>query len=511
MGRTIGGDLVQALVRRLVRETTSQRAAHARRSVLVAHPVRRGWGNQRNEHPTQRTRNKNENKIKKTRTRSRTNNKNQDQSHKQSVRHSGIGRSIPWWAVALTRLAASVLCGFLANDAGSGVHPATAPPAAVTTAGTPDQPAEPGIHKTAQDRRRIAIEALGYQLDPNEPASAAARLAGVLGGPPRPIVASGDIDGIVSAAMLASVVRGWEVVAIVTQSSKILVHPSVAAGMPDDLFGVDLFSTRFDNVSNHVVQFGPKNIQVTDVRDAFRDWDEHVARAYADRLLAVPAIWARTTACYEDAGRATSAKYKYPLGTAQVLLALLEAAGRPPRFYDRHYLPWLVANCDGGVESYYNHAYNASVWWPTMAAAVGPASLSEQVYQRVATMRPHDFIDAVNRLDRERQALRQPAWLNDQWNLVDQSVATIERTFSWLTALTGWRDPVRGGSESIHTWHVVDIASSGMVYIAGGKYKETAADPVTAAARIRGAVDAVNANFYMGGFTGSRFNWVGGW
>jgi hypothetical protein len=146
-----------------------------------------------------------------------------------------------------------------------------------------------------------------------------------------------------------------------------------------------------------------------------------------------------------------------------------------------------------------------------MAAAVGPASLSEQVYQRVATMRPHDFIDAVNRLDRERQALRQPAWLNDQWNLVDQSVATIERTFSWLTALTGWRDPVRGGSESIHTWHVVDIASSGMVYIAGGKYKETAADPVTAAARIRGAVDAVNANFYMGGFTGSRFNWVGGW
>jgi hypothetical protein len=374
-----------------------------------------------------------------------------------------------------------------------------------------DRPQEPGIHRTAQDRRRIAIDALGYHLDPSEPASAAARLRAILAGPPRPLVASGDIDGVVSAAMLASVARGWEVVAIVTQSSKILIHPSVASGMPDELFGVDLFSTRFDNVSNHVVQFGPKKVQLAEVRAAFQEWDQHVQAASAERLLAVPAIWAGTTACYEDAGRATSAKYKYPLGTAQVLLALLEAAGRPPRFYDRHYLPWLIANCDGGVESYYNHAYNASVWWPTMAAAVGPASLSEQVYQRVSTMRPHDFIDAVNRLDRERQASRQPAWLNDQWNLVDQSVATIERTFSWLVGLTGWRDPVRGGAEGLHTWQVADVASSGMVYIAGPRYKETTADPVGAVARIRAAAGAINANFYMGGFTGSRFNWVGGW
>jgi hypothetical protein len=371
---------------------------------------------------------------------------------------------------------------------------------------------EPGIHKTATERRRIAIEALGFHLDRNQPDSAAAKLKQIIEAPARPIVASGDIDGLVSAAMLGSVARGWEVVAIVTQSSKILVHPSVASGMPDDLFGVDLFSTRFDNVSNHIVEFGPKKIQIPEVRQAFEAWDTHVHDAYQQRLLAVPAIWASTKACYEDAGKATSAKYKYPLGTAQLLLALLEAAGYPPRFYDRHYLPWLVANCDGGVDTYYKHAYNASVWWPTLAAAVGPASLSEQVYQRVATMRPHDFIDAVNRLDRERQASRQAPWLNDDWNLIDQSVATIERTFTWLGGLTGWRDAVRGGADAIHTWKVVDVPSSGMVYIAGDKYKkETATDPSGAVLRILGAVAAINANFYMGGFTGSRFNWVGGW
>ena len=385
------------------------------------------------------------------------------------------------------------------------------PAAALATKDPAEKPQEPGIHRTAQSRRRIAIESLGFQLDLGEPSSAAAKFRDILAGPARPIVASGDIDGLVSAAMLCSVARDWDVVAIVTQSSKILVHPSVAAGMPDDLFGVDLFSTRFDNISNHIVEFGPKKIQLDAVRHAFAAWDADVQAAYAQRFLAVPAIWAGTTACYEDADKPTSAKYKYPLGTAQLLLALLEASGYPPRFYDRHYLPWLIANCDGGVDTYYEHAYNASVWWPTIAAAVGPASLTEAVYQRVATMRPHDFIDAVNRLDRERQASGQPAWLNDDWNLVDQSVATIERVFKWLTSLTGWRDPVRGGADAIHTWDSVDISTSGMVYIAGQHYQETKADPAAAAAHIGGAVNAVNANFYMGGRTGSRFNWVGGW
>jgi hypothetical protein len=40
---------------------------------------------------------------------------------------------------------------------------------------------------------------------------------------------------------------------------------------------------------------------------------------------------------------------------------------------------------------------------------------------------------------------------------------------------------------------------------------ETKENPEDAAASIRATFNAVNANFYFGGFSGSRFNWVGGW
>ena len=387
-------------------------------------------------------------------------------------------------------------------------------PSGAAASTPPAEPKEPGIHKTAGDRRRIAIRALGTQLDGHASDSAASRLRHLIDGPPRPMIISGDIDGLVSAAMLASVAPGWEVVAIVCQSQTILMHPSLSdRPRPGDLFGVDLFSIQCDNVSNHVVEFGPKKLQLLPVREAFQAWDAQIALASRERLLAVPAIWASTKACYEDADKPDSSKYKYPLGTAQILLALLEAAGRPPRFYDRQYLPWLIANCDGGVSSYSKYAFNAAVWWPTLAGAVGPASLSEQVYQRVATMRPHDFIDAVNRLDRERQASGFPAWLNDDWNLVNQSVPTLARTLTWLSQLTGWDDCVRGGSSSLSSWKSVVIPpeESGQVYLSGGQSAKTKADPEAAAASIRAAGEAINANFYFGGFSGSRFNWVGGW
>lgn len=385
----------------------------------------------------------------------------------------------------------------------------------VTPMATADQrPVASGVHATASARRRIAIDALGSQLDARDASSAASRLRLALSGAPRPLVISGDIDGVVSAAMLTSVAPGWNVVAILCQSQKLLVHESVASGRPHDIFGLDLFSVEFDNVSNHVVKFGRKRLQREPIRQAFNEWDECVQDAASTRrLLAVPSLWAGTQACYEDADHADSAKYKYPLGTAQLLLALLEACGRPPRFYDRHFLPWLIANCDGGISTYQQHAYNAGVWWPTLAAAVGPASLTEQVYQRVATMRPHDFIDAVNRLDRERQAQDQPRWLDDDWNLINQSPVTLERAIGWLCELTGWRDPVRGGHESLGSWLAVDVLAEdrASVYLSGEKLKETVANPEAAAVAIRGARTAINANFYFGGFTGSRFNWAGRW
>ena len=202
------------------------------------------------------------------------------------------------------------------------------------------------------------------------------------------MVVSADIDGLVSASMLASVADGWKVVALVAKSQRLYIHPSVASGRPDDIFGVDVFSPRFDNVSNHIVNFGSKRLQIPEVLREFQLWDATIATAARHHLLAVPAIWAGTEASYEDASRPTSAKYKYPFGTAQILLALLEAGGHAPKFYDRHYLPWLVANCDGGISSYITYAFNAGIWWATLAGAVGPASLTEQIYARISTMGP---------------------------------------------------------------------------------------------------------------------------
>ena len=338
----------------------------------------------------------------------------------------------------------------------------------------------------------------------------------------RPMFVSADIDGIVSAAMLASVAPGFEIVAFSQESSTWLVHPAVASAVPNDLFGVDMFSVAHDNVSNHVVTWGQKQLRIPAVLLSFLAWDGVVAAQAGRRLLAVPAIWAKTQAGYEEAGRPDSANYKYPLGTAQLLLAMLEASGHAPKFYDRTYLPWLVANCDGGVESYTRYANNARVWWPVMAGAVGPGSMTEQIFRMVDTARPHDFLDAVHRLDRERQASSKQRWLNDKWNLHNTSARVIKDTLGWLTELTGWRDPVRGGIGALDTWVSLPAVASAQVYYTGKApgakalaanptWVTAKADPQLAAQLIGGATSALNANFYVGGRSGSRFNWVGAW
>ena len=162
---------------------------------------------------------------------------------------------------------------------------------------------------------------------------------------PRSVVASGDIDGLVSATMLASVTKSWDVVASSMQSRQWLVHPFLTstgspgpdlfAGQaekhPGDLFGVDLFSVQFDNVSNHVVEYGTEKLQNPEVRAAFNDWDEAVRDAATTRLLAVPGIWANPPGGQESLDTPTSSRYKYPFGTAQILLAMLESSGHPPR------------------------------------------------------------------------------------------------------------------------------------------------------------------------------------
>ncbi|MFC7726164.1 hypothetical protein ACFQW6_13685 [Nocardioides sp. GCM10028917] len=368
-------------------------------------------------------------------------------------------------------------------------------------------------HSTAQARRRIAIEALGRELS-NDPTSASTRLGSMLG-EARPMVVSADIDGLVSATMLGSVAPNFEIAALSVGSAAWLVHPSVSSGAPSDMFGVDVFSANHDNVSNHVIKWGDKKAQLLPVREAFARWDLLVDTMSKSKLLAVPALWANTQGGREQAGRPDSSTYKYPFGTAQILLAMLEASGHAPKFFDRTYLPWLVANCDGGVSTYARYAANARVWWPVMAGAIGPGSLTEQIFELVDTSRPHDFLDAVHRLDRERPA-SVPQFLNDKWNLMGgttPSLTVLQHTLTWLTDLTGWRDPVRGGIPALDQWVMLPPSASGLVYYtsAGPKGGVAKDDPLLAASLIDGAASALNANFYQGGMTGSRFNWVGSW
>ena len=367
------------------------------------------------------------------------------------------------------------------------------------------------IQQTAQARRRTAIAAVKAHLDPHAEASSASQLGTMLGTGGRPLLVSADIDGIVSAAMLSSVAPSWQIVAFVSQSQELYLHPSVASERPTDIFGVDVFSPTFDNVSNHVVLYGSRQLQNVPIRKAFQEWDQLVLEASGKRLLAVPSIWAQTEASYEDASRPTSAKYKYPLGTAQLLLAMLEVSDYAPRFFDNRYLPWLVANCDGGVSSYIDHAYNVGVWWPVLAGAVGPGSLTDYVYRRVEGMGVHDFRRAVDQLDRERGS--EDPWLNDKWNMSESNTRGIRRTIAWLCDLTGWPDPVRGGIENLAEWTTVKVHPSDRseVYLVGPRRAETFNDPDAAVLSIKHAADAVNANFYFGGPNGSRFNWVGGW
>lgn len=114
--------------------------------------------------------------------------------------------------------------------------------------------AKADAHSTAQARRRIAIDALGRELDKN-PTSSSSRLKTMLGDA-RPMVVSADIDGLVSAAMLASVAPGFEIVAFSVQSARWLVHPSVKDGLPANAFGVDFFSLQWVPQESHPIIMG---------------------------------------------------------------------------------------------------------------------------------------------------------------------------------------------------------------------------------------------------------------
>ena len=367
------------------------------------------------------------------------------------------------------------------------------------------------IYATARERRKLAIKVMSSELDPDLPTSSASKLKRITEGPFRPVIISGDVDGVTSAALLGSVTQNCKVIAVVNNKDReVYVHPDFASKRPDNLLGLDVFSPEFDNVSNHIVLFGDKRLSVPSVLQAFKDWDSKVLTAAAnpDRLMAVPGIVGHTQAGYSDADKIDSSKYKYPLGTAQWLLALLEVIGKSPKFYERHYLPWLIANCDGGVTSYRDYGYNVEIWWSTMAAAVGSMSQSETIYSMIRNMRPLDYVNTVHQLQREFQFSGEPMF-DDKLNLRSGRMPGIKTAFEWIHDISGWNDPVHGSIENMDQWITINVNpdSHGIVSLKPSEIT----DPVVDASRIDSASKALNANFYIGGETGSRFNWMGGW
>src|SRR5690625_2379089 len=96
-----------------------------------------------------------------------------------------------------------------------------------------------GRRQTAGQRRGLIIEALSRELDWTNEASTSFRLDSLLKEPARHLIVSGDIDGLVSASMLAAAApAGWRAVALIAKSGEVLLHPDFADGLDlSDCFG----------------------------------------------------------------------------------------------------------------------------------------------------------------------------------------------------------------------------------------------------------------------------------
>jgi len=370
---------------------------------------------------------------------------------------------------------------------------------------------------TAGARRENIIATFSRELDPKDPASAATRLNDLLAAPtPRPLIVSGDIDGLVSAAMLRRAAPTWDAVALIVKSGTVFLHPDVVGGLAlDGCFGVDVFSTYIPNVSNHVALWGGKAIGGSvEALAAAKAYDAVVQERAATTLLATPSLWAGIEGSYPQAGaRPFAAGYRYPLGTAHILLAMLEVIDRSPKLFDRDYLPWLVANCDGGLKTIRDYAHTVPMWWSCLAAAVGPASISEQIYQVAALQRPTEFVDTVNRLRAESHLAREaPAeHLDDNWNLRTQALTDVAPVVRWIGSISGWPDPLRGGVENLADWTPVKLDKHGKVLTAGLPSAADKAESIELfKAGLRASLGAVHTNFAF--FDQSqRLNWVAPW
>lgn len=356
------------------------------------------------------------------------------------------------------------------------------------------EPADKARQRTAAQRRENILHTLNKHLGSRD--SETLRGLRERLGKPLLMVASADIDGLVSAMMVASVSE-WRIAALVVASESVLTAPSQCDLQKlmtrDDLIGMDVFSPLFPSISNHPVFFGvppraPKKHQP--LWTEIETYDNDMRAAAQQHRSINPSIWAGIKARYGPTAH-DGIPYKYPLGTAQLLLAALEAARGAdlgPRFFDREFLPWIVANCDGGIETIRNYPWNVEMWWSSLAAVVGPASQSEALYRLATTQRPTQFIDVDRRLRYEYPDLSTS--LNEKWNLVSRRRDDLALASRLLSGLSGWPDPFLDGVDSLPKWCETTPTRNAL-----GADSLTKVDVPTVQAHLSGARRAIHANF----------------
>jgi hypothetical protein len=260
----------------------------------------------------------------------------------------------------------------------------------------------------------------------------------------RYIIANRDIDGLVCATLLSQA-TGWKIAAVVWAGRGYL-HPEfedfdelVACGA----VGADIYSPRFPSFSNHMQLLGGDWL-TDDVakQDVINEHDREIAQAATQRetYAFAPSIWAGSQAGNWDDADVHSRRYRYPMGSSQFTLALLESLGVGPTFRDLYYSPHLVAHCDGALETAVTAGYNVLPWLDTLAAVAGLGSWTAHIRSALNNGGPDVFARLVRSLHGENAAVAECLTLD--WNLSGAGKASVHKAVvAWLIAENGWDDP----------------------------------------------------------------------